>query len=192
MKASVVGEKPSASSLLGSTYVCASLQSAGRAFTRHRQTLTVALLLLAGCASATATPTSSPAPQGCDLPAETRALAAEFVRLRTVQGHFQGGPWIADVDDWMGRKHQVMLELGARLVEAGCAPGQVADLLGPPDLVAGPGDEAYDQVGRQPGFEEPPNSYELLIYYWRGARDFLYFISADGTMAGSGWWHAYE
>jgi hypothetical protein len=115
------------------------------------------------------------------------------VRLRAVQGHFQGGPWTAEVDDWMGRKHQVMIELGSRLGGAGCTRGQVTDLLGPPDLIAGPGDALFDQVSRQPGFVKPPaEAYELLIYHWRGAHDFLYFTSAGGTIAGSGWWHAYE
>ncbi|HSJ53823.1 MAG TPA: hypothetical protein VLC52_08735 [Anaerolineae bacterium] len=193
MKASVIGEQRSASSPLGSTYVSASLQRAGRAFTRRGHALTVALLLLAGCAGTTSTPATSPASQGCALPAETRELAAEFVRLRTVHGHFQGGSWIAEVDDWMGHKHRVMIELGTRLGEAGCKREQIMELLGPPDLIAGPGDALYDQVRNQPAFEKPPDqAYELLIYHWRGAHDFLYFRSAGETITGSGWWHAYE
>ena len=93
----------------------------------------------------------------------------------------------------MGRKHQVMGELGARLGEAGCQSGQITDLLGPPDLIANPGDPAVDQVSGQPEFERPPaEDYQLLIYYWRGAHDYLYFTSADNTIVGSGWWHAYE
>ena len=197
MKASVVGDQPLARSPRGSISASASLQRARRAFVRCVRTLTLSLLMLAGCAGATLTPAPAPSPQGCDLSAETRDLAAEFVRLRAVQGHFQGGPWIADVDDWLGKKHRVMIELGSRLTGAACRPAQVTELLGPPDLVARAGEAILDQVSRQPDFQAPPGErYELLIYYWRAARDFLYFTSTTSTVgvaiAGSGWWHAYE
>jgi len=93
----------------------------------------------------------------------------------------------------MGRKHQVMIELGARLGEGDCARTQVIDLLGPPDLTAGPGDATFDLVGRQPDFKMPSTAaYELLIYYWRGAHDYLYFTAEGQTIFSSGWWHAYE
>jgi hypothetical protein len=155
--------------------------------------LILALLLLAACARPVRIPSGAAAAPGCDLSAASQELAAEFVRLRTVQGHFQGGPWTAEVDDWMGRKHQVMIGLGTQLVDAGCTQGQVTDLLGPPDLTVTPGDPLFDQVSRQAEFEKPPaEPYTLLIYYWRGAHDFLYFTSVDGAIIGSGWWHAYE
>lgn len=155
--------------------------------------LFLAALFLAGCAGSVVTPASSPAGEGCDLSVASQELTAEFVRLRAIQGHFQGGPWIADVDAWMGRKHQVMIDLGTRLVDAGCGPGQIAELLGPPDRIAGPGDALFDQVRRQPEFEElQDEAYELLIYDWRGAHDFLYFTCVGGAITGSGWWHAYE
>ena len=58
---------------------------------------------------------------------------------------------------------------------------------------ASPGDPVFDQVSGQPEFEKPSaEDYQLLIYYWRGAHDYLYFTSADKTIVGSGWWHAYE
>ena len=168
-------------------------ETARQASTRHKQALTLALLLLAGCAGPAGTPTGLLAGQGCDLPAGTRELAAEFERLRAVQGHFQGGSWIDDVDAWMGRKHQVMIELGSRLGGRGCTQAQVTDLLGPPDQVAGPGDAAFDQVSHLADFQKPPGeAYELLVYDWRGAHDFLYFTSEGGTILGSGWWHAYD
>jgi hypothetical protein len=153
----------------------------------------LAVLLLAGCAGPAPTPAATPAAQGCDLSAASQDLAAEFVRLRALKGHFQGGPWIAEVDDWMGHKHQVMIDLGTRLASAGCGQAQVTDLLGPPDLIVSPGDPLFDQVRRQAEFEEPAvESYTLLIYHWRGAHDFLYFTSVGGAIVGAGWWYAHE
>ena len=192
-KASLHWGRPSMGEPQSSPSVSALPETAGRASTRHKQALTLALLLLAGCVGPVHTPSGSPAEQGCDLPTGTQELAAELEHLRAVRGHFQGGPWIDDVDAWMGRKHQVMIELGSRLGGGGCARTQVTDLLGPPDQIARPGDAVFDQVSRQAEFQNPPGeAYELLLYYWRGARDFLYFTSEGGTILGSGWWHVYE
>ena len=160
---------------------------------RARRSAILAMLLVAGCAGPAHTPAVPPIGQGCDLSAETQELAAEFGRLRVVQGQFQGGLWTADVDEWMGRKHQAMIELGSRLGGGGCGQGQVTDLLGAPDRIAGPGDPLFALVSRLPEFERPPGEpYELLIYYWRAAHDFLYFTCQGETIVSWGWWYAYE
>jgi len=160
---------------------------------RHKQVTVLTVLLLAGCAGPARTFTDSPPQKGCNLSTASQGLAAEFEHLRAVQGQFQGGPWNAEVDDWMGRKHQVMIELGSQLGGGDCARTQATDLLGPPDLTAGPGDEIFDLVSRQPEFKMPSTgAYELLIYYWRGAHDYLYFAAEGQTIFSSGWWYAYE
>lgn len=118
-------------------------------------------------------------------------LAQEFRRLRAVKGHFQGGSLNPDVDGWMGLKHRVMIELGSRLGTGECSRAEVIALLGEPDAIARPGDIAFDLVGRQAAF--PPGAeYELLLYYWRGGHDYLYFTAQGQSILGSGWWHAYE
>jgi hypothetical protein len=159
----------------------------------HEQAVTLRLPLLGGCAGPTLTPTVPAAEQGTAPSMAPQELAAEFRRLRAVQGHFQGGRWNADVDAWAGRKHQIMIELGSCLGWAGCRRGQVTDLLGPPDLLVGPGHLVFDRVIREAEFEKPRGKpYKLLIYYWRGAHDLLYFASSGGAILGSGWWHAYD
>lgn len=96
---------------------------------------------------------------------KSQEMAAEFRALRTVKGHFQGEVWNADVDAWMGRKHQVMLELAKRLGASGCTEAQVKSLLGEPDRIAREGDATFDQVRNTPGFQAPAGaSYDLLIY----------------------------
>jgi len=120
-------------------------------------------------------------------------IAAEFRRLRAVKGHFDGGDWYADVDEWMGIKHQLMIELGAYLGGGGHSDAEVVRLMDPPDAVAREGDAPFDQVSNQAEFQAPaPGPYDLLIYHWRGTHDVLYFVSQGGTIVSSGWWCAGE
>jgi hypothetical protein len=119
-------------------------------------------------------------------------LATEFGNLRAIKGHFDGGDWNDDVDKWMGRKHQVMIELGLHLGTGEYDTAEVTRLLDSPDLTAREGDDLFGWVSDLPEFEEPAGSYELLIYTWRGTHDFLYFVSQDEGIVGSGWWYAGE
>jgi hypothetical protein len=118
-------------------------------------------------------------------------IAAEFRSLRTIKGHFEGGTWDDDLDKWMGRKHQLMIQLGSRLGTGEYSEAQIIQLLAPPDLTAREGDALFDLVGSLAEFEEPTTGpYDLLIYYWRGSHDFLYFASRGQTIISSGWWYA--
>ena len=69
------------------------------------------LILFTGCASRGGAP-GIPAPPATVDPMED--MADEFKRLRAIEGHFDGGAWNDDVDEWMGRKHRLMIELGDR------------------------------------------------------------------------------
>ncbi len=160
----------------------------------HRQLGAILLILaLAGCASQSRAHGDAAKAGGCNLSMDFENLAAEFRSLRTVKGHFEGGPWNADVDKWMGRKHEVMIQMASRLGTGGCRRREVIQWLGPPDLIAREGDPTFDLINRSPRFGKPAKGpYELLIYYWRGMHDFLYFTSQGETMVNSGWWYAGE
>jgi hypothetical protein len=122
-----------------------------------------------------------------------QAMADGFRSLRAIQGHFGGGAWNDDVDKWMGRKHQLMIELGDRLGEGAYGRARVVDLLGTPDATARQGDALYELIDSQPEFERPAGgAYEFLIYHWRGEHDFLYFTSRGEAILNSGWWYAGE
>jgi len=120
-------------------------------------------------------------------------VAAEFRALRTVKGHFEGGAWNAAVDRWMGCKHRVMIQLQSRLSAGQYETAQIVEWLGPPDRTD-PADYAdYDFIMRYPELGPPADgSYELLIYFWRGSHDFLYFVSHRNIIIDSGWWYAGE
>jgi hypothetical protein len=120
-------------------------------------------------------------------------IAEELRSLRAIKGHFEGGVWDDRVDQWGGRKQELMTQLGSRFGLGTNTNAQVVDLLGPPDQIVREGDRLFEMVARQSIPERSAHdSLELLIYYWRGAHDFLYFRSNGRNILGSGWWYAYE
>lgn len=159
----------------------------------HKLLVILALLLLTGCAGTTgAFDDSVEIVESDNSTADpVQEIATEFKSLRTVRGHFDGGSWNEDLDEWMGRKHYLMIQLGSLLGAGDYGKAQVLQLLDPPDLVVHQGDDLFDQVNSLAEFERPSTgSYELLIYYWRGPHDYLYFTSQDGAIISSGWWYA--
>jgi hypothetical protein len=122
-----------------------------------------------------------------------QGVADEFRGLRAIKGHFEGGAWNDDLDKWMGRKHQLMIQLGERLGTGEYSRAEIVQWLALPDQIAREGDEFFNLVSSLPAFEKPTaGSQELLIYYWRGAHDFLYFTVRGETVANAGWWYAGE
>ncbi|MDH4138605.1 MAG: hypothetical protein OEW09_18070, partial [Anaerolineae bacterium] len=74
------------------------------------------VFLLVGCAGRASAPTVPFETEDGNLATDPiEDIAAEFRSLRTIKGHFGGGTWNDDVDKWMGRKHQFMIQLGSRL-----------------------------------------------------------------------------
>jgi hypothetical protein len=153
------------------------------------------LLLLASCAS----PTGAAGDLVETVKAQSltvtpiQVVADEFRGLRAIKGHFDGGAWNDDVDKWMGRKHQLMLQLGERLGAGEYSRAEIVQWLALPDQIAREGDEFFNLVSNLSEFKRPAaGSYELLIYYWRGTHDFLYFTVQGETVANAGWWYAGE
>ncbi len=156
--------------------------------------LLLILLLLAGCAGcASASGDSVEAQDGSSVVDPIEDMAAEFRGLRVIKGHFEGGDWNDDVDKWMGRKHQLMIQLGSHLGTGEYSKAQVIRLLTPPDALVREGDDLFELVNNSPDFEKPASStYEFLIYYWRGTHDFLYLTCQDEVILSSGWWYGGE
>jgi len=149
--------------------------------------------LIVGCAgidAAVCQPAVATQDNGSSL-APLEQMAAHFKKLRSVPGHFDGGTWNDDVDRWMGPKHRLMLELGARLGYGEFLKIDIIKLLNPPDHIARKGDRLYDQIFSLPGYDyRPPAASEFLIYFWRGRHDFLFFACQGGVISGSDWWYA--
>ena len=148
------------------------------------------LVLLAGCGGCGGAP-GAPAPTATADP--IKDMADEFKDLRAIEGHFDGGAWNDDVDEWMGRKHQLLIELGDTLGGGAHSRTQVIDLLGAPDAIAREGDALYDLIRERAEFERPAgDAYAFLVYHWRGEHDLFYLTVRGETILGAGWWYAGE
>jgi len=111
-----------------------------------------------------------------------------FERCVCIRGHFSGGSWNDALDKWGGHKHQVMLSLGERLGDGTHAPGEMIALMGAPDEVLARGEAMFSNAYRG----ADPRVRRLLVYYWRGGHDFLFFASDGSMVLASGWWAALE
>ena len=119
-------------------------------------------------------------------------LAEEFQALRGIPGQFSGGEWVDEVDQWQGRKHQVMLALAEQVSREEFNRSQLTTLLGPADHIVTGGDALFEQIQNLPGDESVALSNEFLVYEWRGIHDFLFFAIQDDRILASGWWYAGE
>ena len=118
--------------------------------------------------------------------------AEEFRTLRPLLGQFSGGKWQADIDQWQGKKHQLMLELGVRLADGTFDREQLISLLGPPDHTATDGDPLFSQIQTLPDYQQISPNGEIFVYEWRGTHDFLFFALAGEQIISSDWWYAGE
>lgn len=130
-------------------------------------------------------------PNVSSLPLEK--IAAEFRTLRKLKSHFNGGTWNNDADRWNGRKHRLMIEMKARLFKNHNRKSDVIRLLDSPDRITRKGDTLFHRlIDTTRNDTSPLIPDELLIYYWRGEHDFMFFSCKDSTIQNCRWWHAWE
>ena len=167
----------------------------------HKHSFWLIGLCLIACQSPTAefapSPiplTTPPEPTLTPTPTEEALLqlAEAFQTLRSIPGHFGGGPWHDDVDQWQGRKHQLMLALADELGSGAYGRSQLTTLLGPADHVVTGGDPLFEMIQSLPEYETLIASEVFLVYEWRGTHDFLFFAITNDHVTGSGWWYAGE
>lgn len=153
---------------------------------------TAVIFLYAALGATCAKPGKNPKSTGfTNVPIEN--LAAEFREIRRIKSHFDGGKWTEDVDQWNGRKHRLMTELGIRLAAGKYHKSDIIRFLLPPDQIAQKGDDLFGQIMARPHSDSSDaGSIEFLFYYWRGTHDFLYFTCQNNVIIDSGWWYALE
>jgi hypothetical protein len=103
---------------------------------------------------------------------DVQAWSARFLAMKAVHGHFDGGPWIADVDRFGGAKHELMQCLSAQAVAGRVDALQLLRWMGRPDETS----------------VHPP----VWIYRWRGAHDRLALTLHDGHVVRADWLLALE
>lgn len=146
----------------------------------------LALTFLVGCAQAGAERASTP-----EASASDQTLGEDFRTLRARQGHFSGGSWNRDLDQWQGQKHRTMQELLKRILSGGYDATRMSALLGEPDRILQPADPDYGYPLEQTQWQGQPEG-DLWLYHWRGAHDQLVFAVKDGRVLAGGWLYAGE
>lgn len=105
---------------------------------------------------------------------ELPPLSQQYLELRKIKGHWDGGEFVDDVDKFNGRKHKVMQRLGELLGIKGTPRSQVIQWLGEPDV------------------KKTEDATQQWIYYWRRKHDYLIFILENEQVTKSEWYYAYE
>ena len=101
-------------------------------------------------------------------------LAQQYRALRRKKGHFSGGQWNDDLDNWGGRLHAIMSKLGNMLGRSPFAKQDIVRVMGQPDATVSNGQT------------------EQLVYFWRGRHDTLSFICCAGAVQEAKWYYALE
>jgi hypothetical protein len=106
---------------------------------------------------------------------EVAEPATEYRQLRNEREQSSGEEWIDDLDNFGGRLHVVMTQLGEILGQTRCySRTDVIQLLGEPDAIREEGGKVS------------------LIYFWRGWHDYLYFTCRGDVLLGADWYFALE
>ncbi|KAJ3321486.1 hypothetical protein HDV06_004155 [Boothiomyces sp. JEL0866] len=122
-------------------------------------------------------------------------LSQEYLSLKGIKGHWEGGEYTKDVDSFNSKKHQAMKTLAESII-VGSDSKIIYDLFGQPDkietdtLTFMPGPVVSQTAVTQ---SEGPKDL-FLEYYWRGRHDFLYFQvdSATSVIKKVAWYKALE
>ncbi|MCJ8168250.1 hypothetical protein [Atopomonas sediminilitoris] len=118
--------------------------------------------------------------------------AAAWSQLRQQVGHFNGGEWRADVDQWQGKKHQLMNRLLAYSWGQRLNPSQLLAVWGEPDRRITAQQPEYADLLRMTEWQGQPAGV-LWIYDWRGQHDQLIFaLDETGDLRAAGWMMVWE
>ena len=103
----------------------------------------------------------------CACDGDVSSWSARFLALKAVHGHFDGGPWTADVDRFGGAKHSLMQCLSSQAVETHADAAQLLRWMGQPE-----------EMSRHP---------QVWTYRWRGRHDQLAFTLDHGRVLRADW-----
>lgn len=126
--------------------------------------------------------------------------AQTYRALRSVKGHFDGGPWNNDVDRWQGRKHVAMQRLAEQMLREQSAAEPLRRRMGEPDAVLQPAQAAHARALAQAQWQIRSDSTTptagktavLWLYRWRGTHDQLVLALEHGCVVAAGWLHDWE
>jgi hypothetical protein len=104
-----------------------------------------------------------------------KELGKDYQRLRKLQS--------IECDKFNSNLHIIMSCLGDSIGKSGIGTNEIEKYMGAADS------KDKNQIE---GMLKLNIDEEILVYFWRGWHDFLYFVIYEGKVKCSGWWFAYE
>ena len=154
---------------------------------------TVEMTNIATVVMPSSTPSTTETATAAPVTKKVLELAKQYRELRKVKGHFTGGEWNDDVDSSSGRLYTVLDDLRKALGNPSYKRADIVLLMGEPDAILSRDSKEYlfqrgtpDLAGKG-GAEK-----NLLVYFWRGWHDYLYFVCQDEAIQEAGWYFALE
>lgn len=146
---------------------------------------------------ATVMPSSAPptmeAATAAPVTEQVLEFAKQYRELRKIEGYFRGGEWNDDVDSSRGRLYTVLDELRKALGNPSYMRADIVLLMGEPDAILAHDSQEYlSQRGISDLASDVGSEKYLLVYFWRGWHDYVYFVCQDNVILEAGWYFALE
>jgi hypothetical protein len=128
-----------------------------------------------------------------DIPAnddKLNKLLTQYSQLRTRQKVLPQGVFDKELRSPDGQLSNVLGELGTQLGNPAYKKADIIRLMGEPDAIKSGKDYQPHSIGQRS--EKPLADDLLLIYFWRGWHDYLYFVSRNDIIQDARWYFAGE
>lgn len=121
------------------------------------------------------------------------ALVEQYAQLRTRQKALPAGVFDKELSGSRGQLGKVLTELGEQLGKPDYRQEDIIRFMGKPDAIKMAGEFQPRSISDDTYTTGIiPEGEMLLIYFWRGWHDYLYFVSKDGIIQRAQWYFAGE
>lgn len=120
------------------------------------------------------------------------ALAKQYSQLRVRQKALPAGTFDKELRSAGGQLEKVLAELGSQLGKPTYRQEDIIRFMGQPDAIKSAGEYQPHSIAPNEQAGKIPNDAILLIYFWRGWHDYLYFVSQNGVIQSAHWYFAGE
>lgn len=120
------------------------------------------------------------------------ALAEKYTQLRERKKALQPGIFDKDLSGSGGKLEEVLSELGKQLGKPEYREEDIIRIMGKPDALKVAGEYQPGSLGQNAPERIVSNDEVLIIYFWRGWHDYLYFVSKAGIIQRAQWYFAGE
>jgi hypothetical protein len=120
------------------------------------------------------------------------ALAAQYQTLWARQKALPQGEFDKELRGSGGQLEKVLTELGQRLGKSKYTEQDIVRIMGEPDARKTAGEFLPPSIDHRAPRGVIEKDKTILIYFWRGWHDYLFFVSQRGKITGAYWYLAGE